>query len=112
MPKATRILSPFHNLPTGELVDQLGGIKAAIADLQSREKALRDELLARSVSQAEGAQFGAVISQSVRWTLDTKGVKAEMGEVWYDRHCRQTPVTTVSVAPLAAVAAGNVKLAA
>jgi hypothetical protein len=51
MPKATAIISSFHNLPIGELVDQLGGLKAAIADLEKREKALRDELLARAVSQ-------------------------------------------------------------
>jgi hypothetical protein len=61
-------------------------VKAAIADLQSCKKALRDELLNRSVPQVEGAQFGAVITQSVRWTLDTKAVKAEMGEAWYDWH--------------------------
>ena len=112
MPKATRILSQFHNLPTGDLVDQLGGVKAAIADLQSREKALRDELLARTVAQAEGAQFGAIITRSIRWTLDTKAVKAEMGEGWYDQHCRQTAVTTVNVEPLVAVAARAVPLAA
>jgi hypothetical protein len=113
MPKATLIVSPFHNLPVGEIVDQLGGVKAAIADLESRAKALRDELLRRAVPQVEGAQFGASITQSIRWTLDTKAVRAEMGEPWYDRHCRQTPVTTVNVEPLAAVAASAVaKLAA
>jgi hypothetical protein len=111
MPKAIPILSPFHNLPTGDLVDQLGGLKAAIADLEKRQKALRDELLSRAV---ERAQFGATITHSVRWTLDTKSVKAEMGEGWYDKHCRQSAVTTVNVEPLIAVAARAVapKLAA
>ena len=112
MPKAISILSPFHNLSTGDLVDQLGGLKAAIADLEKRQKALRDELLARAVEQVEGAQFGATITRSVRWSLDTKSVKTEMGEGWYDRHCRQTSVTTVNIEPLVAVAAGAVKLAA
>ena len=113
MPKAIPILSPFHNLPTGDLVDQLGGLKAAIADLEKRQKAVRDELLSRAVEQVEGAQFGATITHSVRWTLDTKAVKAEMGEGWYDKHCRQTAVTTVNVEPLVAVAARAVpKLAA
>ena len=100
MPKATRIVSQFHNLPVGEIVDRLGGVKAAIADLQNREKALRDELLSRSVPQVEGAQFGAIITQSIRWTLDTKAVKAEMGEGWWDARCRQSLVTTVNVEPL------------
>src|SRR6201987_5718946 len=115
MPKAVSILSPFHNLPVGEIVDRLGGVKAAIADLQSREKALRDELLSRSVPQVEGAQLGAVITQSIRWTLDTKSVKAEMGEGWWDARCRQSLVTTVNVEPLVsarAVRAVAPKLAA
>jgi len=112
MPKATSIISPFHNLPVGQIVDQLGGVKAAIADLEKREKGLRDELLARSVEQVEGASFGATVTQSVRWTLDTKAVKAEMGEPWYDQNCRQSTVTTVHIEPLVAVAARAVKLAA
>ena len=64
MPKAivSIPLSPYHNLPAGDLADQLGS------------------------------------------------VKAEMGLPWYDAHCRQSSVTTVSVKPLAAVAAA--KLAA
>ena len=114
MPKAVSILSPLHNLPTGDLVDQLGGLKAAIADLEKRQKALPDELLSRAVEQVEGAQFGATITDSIRWTLDTRAVKAEMGEGWYDQHCRQSAVTTVNVEPLIAVAGRAVspKLAA
>ena len=116
MPKAVSVSiatpSIYHNLPVGEIVDQLGGVKAAIADLEKREKALRDELLARAVSQVEGRHFGAIVTQSIRWTLDTKAVKAEMGEGWYDAHCRQSAVTTVNIEPLIAVAARAVPLAA
>jgi hypothetical protein len=50
MPKATVILSPFHNLSAGEVADQLGTLKAEIADLEAREKALRgDALTARQI---------------------------------------------------------------
>ena len=112
MPRAIPIVSQFHNLPIGEIADRLGGIKATIADLEKREKALRDELLARGVSQVEGSQFGALITQSIRWTLDTRALKDEMGEGWYDAHCRQSAVTTVTVEPLIAVAARAVPLAA
>ena len=82
--------------------------------MQKREKALRDELLARAISQAAGRLFGAVVMQSIQWTLDTKAVKAEMGEGWYDAHCRQSAVTTVTVEPLVSVTARAVapKLAA
>ena len=72
MPKAVDIITPFHNLPTGDLVDQLGGLKSAIADLEKRQRALWDELLFGAVEQVDGAQFGATIAHSVRWTLDTQ----------------------------------------
>jgi hypothetical protein len=108
MPKATVILSPFHNLSAGDLVDQLGKLKAQIADLETREKALRGALIARCTTAAEGSLYCATITDAVRWTLDTKAVKAEMGATWYDAHCRQSVVTTVATKPRAVV----VKLAA
>ena len=95
MPKATSILSQFHNIPAGDLVDHLGALKAEIADLETREKALRDELIRRGVPAIEGAVYDATITEAVRWTLDTKAVKAEMGAAWYDARCRQSLVTTV-----------------
>jgi hypothetical protein len=111
MPKAVAniaSIAPLHNLPPRALVDQLGALKAEIAALEVREKALCDELLRRGQTEAEGALFSATISQAVRWTLDTKAVKAEMGAAWWDARCRQSLVTTVAVKPRAAI----VKLAA
>jgi hypothetical protein len=52
--------------------------------------------------------FTAAVTKAVRWTLDTKAVKAEMGAPWWDARCRQTLVTSVAVKPRAAI----VKLAA
>ncbi|HTV90137.1 MAG TPA: hypothetical protein VME41_14075 [Stellaceae bacterium] len=100
MPKASAniaVISAFHNLSAGDLADQLGTVKAEIAALQSREKALRDELVRRGEREIEGANFSASIADAVRWTLDTKAVQAEMGADWYDAHCRQSLVTTVTV---------------
>jgi hypothetical protein len=54
MPKATANIvsaSPYHNLPVGDLADQLGAVKAEIAVLEAREKSLRDELIRRGVSE-------------------------------------------------------------
>lgn len=90
-------VSPFHNLPAGDLADRLGALKAEIADLETREKALRDELIRRGAAEVEGALFRVTVADAVRWTLDTKTVKAEMGAAWYDAHCRQAMVTTVAV---------------
>jgi hypothetical protein len=101
-------LSVYHNLPAGDLADQLGAVKAEIAALEDRATILRDELIRRGVSECQGAAFGASVTQAVRWTLNTQAVKAEMGLPWYDARCRQSSVTTVSVKPLAAVAAQRV----
>jgi hypothetical protein len=99
MPKATRILppSPYHNISTGDLVDELGALKAQIADLEAREKLLRAELIDRRTTCAEGSVYSASITEAVRWSLDSKTVRAEMGADWYDAHCRQSVVTTVAV---------------
>jgi hypothetical protein len=54
MPKAaahsTQPVSLFHNLSLGELVDQLGHVKAEAAEVKAREDALRAELIARNVT--------------------------------------------------------------
>ena len=104
MPKATSniaTVSPFHNIAAGDLVDKLGTLKAQIADLETREKSLRDELIHRGGASIHGAAFSASITEAIRWSLDAKTVKAEMGEAWWDARCRQSLVTTVAVKPLA-----------
>ena len=100
MPKAISSIphSPFHNLPAGEVADQLGTLKAEIADLEAREKALRDELLRRGATMIEGSAFCATVSEAVRWTLDAKAVRAEMGDGWWNARCRQALITTVAPA--------------
>jgi hypothetical protein len=104
MPKATAniaTISPFNNRSAGDLADELGNVKAQIADLETREKALRDELIRRGESTIDGSAYTASITNAVRWTLDTKAVKSEMGLPWFDARCRQSLVTTVAVKALA-----------
>jgi hypothetical protein len=98
MPKAISVVSQFDNLPIGEIVDQLGTVKAEIADLEAREKTLRAELLKRCVFEAEGAVYAATVTQAMRWTLDAKAVRAELGDNWWNARCKQALVTTVTVA--------------
>src|SRR4051794_37089981 len=98
MAKAIRILSHFDNLPVGELVDRLGSVKAEIADLETRQQSLRAELLKRCLTEAEGSVYAATVTQAMRWTLDAKVVRAEMGDDWWNGRCKQALVTTVTVA--------------
>jgi hypothetical protein len=90
-------VSPYHNLSAGDLADELGNLSADIAELDARRKAYREELIRRGVPECEGALFRATVSNAVRWTIDSKTVKAEMGSAWWDAHCQQSLVTTVAV---------------
>jgi hypothetical protein len=64
---------------------------------QARTLTLRAELIDRRTTCAEGAVYSASITEAVRWTLDSKAVRAEMGDGWYDARCRHSIVTTVAV---------------
>jgi hypothetical protein len=54
-------------------------------------------LIRRRLSECEGALLRATVSEAIRWTIDSKAVKAEMGSAWWDAHCQQLLVTTVAV---------------
>jgi hypothetical protein len=103
MPKASAILSPvpsvspLHNLSAGDLADELGALKADIADLKAREDALRAELISRNLPEAEGALFRASITEALRQSLDTERVRNEMGTAWCDARSKIAVVTTVRV---------------
>src|SRR3977135_4588943 len=82
MPKATVNIvsvSPYHNHSTGDLADELGRLATEIAELEGRRKAFREEMIRRGVAEAEGAVFRATITDAVRWTIDAKAVRSEMG---------------------------------
>jgi hypothetical protein len=100
MPKANADLIPIttlRNLPLGEIVDQLGRVKAEAAEIKAREDLLKAELTARDVTEAEGDLFRATVTTASRWTLDAEKVKTEMGVGWYDARCKIGSVTTVRV---------------
>jgi hypothetical protein len=101
MPKAAvqTITRSLHNLALPALVDELGCLKAHMAELETREKSLRDELIARGSAIAEGLSYSTSITEAVRWTLDAKSVRSEMGDAWWNTRCRQGVVTTVALKP-------------
>jgi hypothetical protein len=55
--------------------------------------------LKRCFIEAEGAQYAAAVTQAVRWILDARAVRAEMGDNWWNQRCKQSLVTTVTVVP-------------
>ena len=95
--QSTQVASLFHASSVGELVDQLGHAKAEAAEVKAREDALRAELIARGVTEAEGVHFRASVSESTRWTLDSARIREEMGELWCTSHSRVSSVVTLRV---------------
>ena len=104
MSKAIPIISPLHNRPLGDVVDELGAVNAQIAELEGRQKMLKATLIAAGIDKAEGAAFAAtVIPEAMVSTLDVKRIAAEMGESWCARFSRWSKRSaTVRVAPLPA----------
>ena len=60
------------------LADELGTIRAQMADLKGREKDIREVLIDAGVHTLEDEQFRAVGVESMRTTIDWKTVAAKM----------------------------------
>ena len=54
----------------GNLVDELGRIRAQLADLKENESDIRDELLVSGITEAEGNLFRVVVVESDRKIID------------------------------------------
>ena len=89
----------FDDTTDGQIVDELGTLKAQVSDLTKREKALKGELIQRldGFGVAEGALFRAAVSTSTSCSLDTAAIKAEMPEAWLQAHSKERETTTVRI---------------
>jgi hypothetical protein len=88
-------------------IDQLGVIKAQIAELKAQEEALRAVLVEQGPGAYEGELFRATVSESERSTLDMAAVRAKLSPQFIRAHTIITDVVTVRVA-----ARTNARLAA
>ncbi len=92
------------NIKNMHFVDQLGNIKAQIADLEEQEKLLRDQVVATGQKEVEGDLFRATVSQSERGGRDA-AFKAKIEELidtylsaqYIRAHTTSTAITTVKV---------------
>lgn len=105
---ATLLTDDLPQMPgsnAAPMIDYAGRLRQHIKELTAIEKALTKTLtgdveLTGETEQGKcgelpGVNFIATITEAIRWSLDTKAVKEEMGDTWYDAHCRTTPVRTV-----------------
>lgn len=76
-------------------VDELGLIKAQIAELEQQEKALTEALKATGLKTFAGTFYDCSISHSERETVDTKALRADLGEDIIAGYLRKTAVSTL-----------------
>jgi hypothetical protein len=78
-------------------VDELGAIKARIAELQLKEKVIKALLIETGAELIRGYKYQAAISESERTTLDTERVRQYLSPAQIMECTRITSVTTVRV---------------
>ena len=61
-------------------VDELGLIKAQIAELEAREKVITDALKATGLKAFAGTFYDCTISHSERANFDIKALRADLGD--------------------------------
>jgi hypothetical protein len=83
------------------LADQIGQLDAQIKVLNERLEALKDQAKYSGLDEIVGNIFVVTVGKSVRASLDTASVKKELGQQWYDDHCKLAEVTTVRIKPRA-----------
>lgn len=79
------------------LADKIGQLTAQIEVLAKELEALKKEAKDSGLDEIVGQVFVVTVGNSIRASLDTAKVKKELGQQWYDDHCKLAEVTTVRV---------------
>lgn len=95
-------------------IDQLGTLRAQIADLEKREAELKAIIVAQGAGAYEGNLYRVTVSQSERWGWDKVAkerieqiAREQLSPQYITAHTTVTPVVTVRV-----VARNGLKLVA
>jgi len=80
------------------IVDELGALKAAIAELTEKEKELKTAIAASGYAELDGDLYRATVSLSERVTLDSEKVRALLSDAQIAACSRTTEVLSVRVA--------------
>ncbi|MBY0421360.1 MAG: hypothetical protein K2Q06_03580 [Parvularculaceae bacterium] len=79
------MLNQFDNISDAYLADEYGNLKAQADSLDERIKLIRDEIVARQAApgasdRIEGSRFTVTVAKQSTARLDTKALKAALGE--------------------------------
>lgn len=83
------------------LADQIGKLDAQIKVLTKQLEDLKKQAKDSGLNEIVGQVFVVSVDSSIRASLDTTKVKKELGQQWYDDHCKLAEVTTVRIKPRA-----------
>jgi hypothetical protein len=72
--------SRFHNLSNEALADAIGHADAVLKGAEAECKALKDEFKRRGLTEAAGDNFTVTATEQIAGRLDTKAVKAFLGD--------------------------------
>ena len=95
----------FDNVTAGMLADAIGALDIEAKSIKARLDAAKAEFKARKLDSATGDRFTITRSDAVRWTLDSKGIRDEMGEDWCNARSRTAPVTSLRATAIPAALA-------
>jgi hypothetical protein len=96
--KNTEFLTgPIAVIELAAMVDELAKLKAQIAPLQEREAIIKDALKATGMERIDGSKHTAVISLSERETVDTKRLRADLGEAIIAPYLSRSLVETLKL---------------
>ena len=79
------------------MVDELAALKSAIAPLQDREQVIKDLLKATGRDRIDGSEHTAVVSLAERETVNTKALRADLGEDIITPYLSRSIVTSIKV---------------
>lgn len=82
---------------TRKLVDDLGVLKAQMAELATKEKAIKVALIATGMTEIEGDFFRAVVVEADRTTLDTAIVKGFLTPAQMVKASKTSTVVSIRV---------------
>lgn len=70
-------------------IDQVGALDQEIKALQKKRKEMVETLSGLKHGKHDGLSFVATVVEKVDWRLDTKALKVEFGDAWYNARTRQ-----------------------
>ena len=81
------------------MADELGIIRAQMADLKERESEIRTAFISAGIHALEDERFRAVVVESMRTKIDWKAVAAKLkpSRQLVTAHTTQQPVTQIRV---------------